>query len=98
MKEPTFCDYCGQRLELGREFVYQLEMIQEIEDPRLQGLVDEHSLTADGEPLRVCELCRQSIDDNLQALIQEEEDGDTIPIGGRYTRFTLRWRPSFLGA
>jgi hypothetical protein len=70
MAAKTYCHFCGAELDQGREFVFLVEA-QEYDEfvaplARVQASPDYH-----GEPLRVCQDCQISIDQNRQDLAEE---------------------------
>lgn len=56
-----FCQFCGEELDLGREFVYQLESLDfEDDDARLEFI--RQAALYYGEPLRTCKKCQQNLE------------------------------------
>src|SRR4051794_40908747 len=86
-KPDKLCQFCGEPIDPGQEFVYLVEA-QEFEE-RLapMGLV-EMSDQYHGEPLRTCKECRLGIEQNRQDL--EEE-------AAKEQARSRRWGIAFLG-
>ena len=71
----TYCQYCGDPLDSGSEFVFLVEAQVYDEEVAPLELV-RRSPDYHGEPLRVCRECRASIEQNRQDLLDraaEEE-------------------------
>jgi hypothetical protein len=83
----THCDFCGADLDLGREFVYQVESIEFESNPMvlevIRRLPDYY-----GEPLRFCRKCHDSVDCNRRD--QDDEEQLRAPIDRASDRL-LRW-------
>lgn len=71
----TYCDFCNAEMELGREFVYQFESLNFLDDEseleRIRLNEDYH-----GEPLRLCNACSQGVERNRREQIAEKSDDD----------------------
>ena len=73
--DGTYCQYCGDPLDAGSEFVFLVEAQVYDEEVAPLELVQQ-SPDYHGEPLRVCKECRASIEQNRQDLLEraaEEE-------------------------
>lgn len=79
MAQQTFCQFCGEPLGPGREFVYQ------VENESFEAALAEHPdwaarvLASDwvyGTPLRICKACHESIEVNEEELEQEATERD----------------------
>ena len=72
MAAKTYCQFCGEELDLGREFVFMVEA--QVYDERIAPLeVVQASEHYHGEPLRVCKECQSSIDENRRDLAAAAE-------------------------
>ena len=72
MREQTCCDFCGEKLELSREFIYQMESLDFMDDDgRLEAI--RRSPDYHGEPLRLCKACHQGVEENRLDKRSEEE-------------------------
>ena len=69
------CDYCEAELEPSREFIYEMESQNFVDDE--EWLEEIRRVPAyHGEPLRICKQCQASIDRNdadLQSDVPEED-------------------------
>lgn len=71
-----FCQYCGDPLDAGSEFVFLVEA--QVYDERVAPLEQvKASPHYHGEPLRTCEACRASIEGNRQDLLEEAAKQET---------------------
>jgi hypothetical protein len=73
--DGTYCQYCGDPLDAGSEFIFLVEAQVYDEEVAPLELVRQ-SPDYHGEPLRVCKECRASIEQNRQDLLEraaEEE-------------------------
>jgi hypothetical protein len=67
--DETYCQYCGDPLDAGSEFIFLVEA--QIFDEEVAPLEVVHrSPQYDGEPLRICEECRASIEQNRLDLLE----------------------------
>jgi hypothetical protein len=66
----TYCQYCGDPMDAGSEFVFLVEAQTYDEQVAPLGLV-RASPRYHGEPLRVCKECRASIEQNRLDLLEE---------------------------
>lgn len=81
MPKDTYCDYCGEQLTAGREFVYQFESLKFLDDDSLRKLkhLDDETLLESirtspdylGEPLRLCQRCNTEIEANRREVERE---------------------------
>jgi hypothetical protein len=74
-KDETYCQYCGDPMDAGSEFVFLVEA-QVYNEEVAPLLLVQQSPDYHGEPLRVCQQCRASIEQNRLDLLQraaEEE-------------------------
>jgi len=69
----TYCNFCHTELEPSREFIDQFESLEFIEDEGLWGFV-RNMATYEGEPLRLCKLCSDSVNENLANQKQDQEN------------------------
>lgn len=72
MNSTTHCDFCGAALDLGQEFVFQVESLRFVDDPVLLEHIRNLPQYHQGEPLRLCGQCRAGVEQN-QRDIEEEE-------------------------
>jgi hypothetical protein len=83
VKEKTYCSHCGAELDLGQEFIYQVESMQFVDDPILLELIrrlpDYH-----GEPLRLCKECRDSIAASQIEIADAEREAERIQKRARW--------------
>jgi hypothetical protein len=80
MNAATICDFCGNQLDLGQEFVYQFESIKFAEDPVLLALI-RRLPDYQGEPLRLCRSCRTGLEQNARDIENERATIDrTTPL------------------
>ena len=80
MKAATVCDFCGNQMGLGEEFVYQFESIKFAEDPILLALI-RRLPDYQGEPLRLCRSCRTGLEQNARDIENEQAAIDrTTPL------------------
>ena len=73
--DGTYCQYCGDPLDAGSEFLFLVGAQVSDEEVALLELVQQ-SPHYHGEPLRVCTECRASIEQNRLDLLEraaEEE-------------------------
>ena len=73
--DETYCQYCGDRLDAGSEFIFLVEAQVYDEEVAPLELVQQ-SPDYHGEPLRVCKECRAGIEQNRLDLLEraaEEE-------------------------
>ena len=71
----TSCAFCLQPMSLGREFVFQVEQLNFAElFSGQQNILERLRAYAEhpGEPLRICEACHRSVEENLAALQAEQ--------------------------
>lgn len=73
MVGQTYCDFCGVELEPGREFVYQYESLNFVDDETILAAI-RNSGAYYGEPLRLCTGCNDSIQRNKRDLDLEYEE------------------------
>jgi hypothetical protein len=71
MVAKTHCQYCGAELDQGREFVFLVEA-QEFDEQVLPWEMVQASPDYLGEPLRVCQDCQASINQNRQDLAERD--------------------------
>jgi len=70
MGTREFCQFCGEEIDFGQEFVFLVEA-QEFEE-RITPLEFLDRLPLDiGEPFRVCKECRASIEENQRDIAAE---------------------------
>jgi hypothetical protein len=73
--DGTYCQYCGDPLDAGSEFLFLVEA--QVYDEEVAPLeLGQQSPNDHGEPLRVCKECRASIEQNRLDLLEraaEEE-------------------------
>lgn len=70
--KTTYCNFCNSELEPGREFIYQMESLNFLNDERLLEAI--HNMPEYvGEPLRICKLCHASFEQNRRELEEEQE-------------------------
>jgi hypothetical protein len=69
--DPNCCRYCGGPLDMGSEFVYLVEAqrYDELVAPFDEVQASPHY---HGEPLRTCERCRESIEQNREDLRERD--------------------------
>ncbi|MDB5351351.1 MAG: hypothetical protein JWN86_2598 [Planctomycetota bacterium] len=74
MPKPSLCDFCGEELDLGQEFLSRVE-----EEEFLTGSesIREHSAWTPSSvlPARLCEACRESIEENRRELAEDDALG-----------------------
>ena len=68
--DGTYCQYCGDPLDAGSEFIFLVEAQAYDEEVAPLELVQQ-SPDYHGEPLRVCKECRASIEQNRQDLLEQ---------------------------
>jgi hypothetical protein len=73
--DGTYCQYCGDPLDAGSEFIFLVEA--QVYDEEIAPLeLVQQSPHYHGEPLRVCKECRASIEQNrldlLERAVEEE--------------------------
>jgi hypothetical protein len=66
-RDPNCCRYCGVPLDMGSEFVYLVEA-QRYDELVVPIDAVQASPHYHGEPLRTCERCRESIEQNREDL------------------------------
>jgi hypothetical protein len=69
--DGTYCQYCGDPLDAGSEFLFLVEAQVYDEEVAPLQLV-QASPNYHGEPLRVCQECRASIEGNRLDLLERE--------------------------
>jgi hypothetical protein len=69
--DQTYCQYCGDPLDAGSEFLFLVEAQVYDEEVAPLELV-QASPHYHGEPLRVCTKCRASIEGNRRDLLERE--------------------------
>lgn len=69
-RDDSYCQYCGDPLDAGSEFVFLVEAQVHDEEVAPLELV-QRSPHYHGEPLRVCKECRAGIEQNRQDLLEE---------------------------
>jgi hypothetical protein len=68
--DDTYCQYCGDPLDAGSEFLFLVEA--QVYDEKVAPLVlVQASPHYHGEPLRVCKECRASIEGNRLDLLEQ---------------------------
>jgi predicted nucleic acid-binding Zn ribbon protein len=84
VKDQNQCAFCSEKLDLGRELVFQVELIEygdiiayldQVDNPVLRAYVESHRTYA-GEPLRICRRCHVSIEENKQSIADEERESE----------------------
>jgi hypothetical protein len=73
MANETYCDFCGAELAAGREFVYQYESLNFVDDEEILRLI-RSSGAYYGEPLRLCNHCNNSVLRNEREQKQEAQE------------------------
>jgi hypothetical protein len=69
-RDDSYCQYCGDPLDAGSEFVFLVEaQVYDEEVAPLEHI--QQSPHYHGEPLRVCKECRAGIEQNRQDLLEE---------------------------
>ena len=68
--DETYCQYCGDPLDAGSEFIFLVEAQVYDEEVAPLELVQQ-SPDYHGEPLRVCKECRAGIEQNRQDLLEQ---------------------------
>ena len=68
-EDGTYCQYCGDPLDAGSEFIFLAEAQVYDEEVAPFHLVQQ-SPHYHGEPLRVCQECRASIEQNRLDLLE----------------------------
>ena len=68
--DETYCQYCGDRLDAGSEFIFLVEAQVYDEEVAPLELVQQ-SPDYHGEPLRICQECRAGIEQNRQDLLEQ---------------------------
>ena len=69
-RDDSYCQYCGDPLDAGSEFVFLVEA--QVYDEEVAPLEQvQQSPHYHGEPLRVCKECRAGIEQNRQDLLEE---------------------------
>jgi hypothetical protein len=71
-KEESYCSYCGDRMDPGSEFVFLVESQSYIEQRAPSSQV-QSLFPRDGKPLRICEECRASVEQNILDLEERAE-------------------------
>ena len=71
--DGTYCQYCGDPMDAGSEFFFLVEAQVYDEEVAPLGLV-QASPRYHGEPLRVCEERRASIEQNRLDLLEREAE------------------------
>src|SRR5262249_41643956 len=67
--DGTYCQYCGDPMDAGSEFIFLVEARVYDEEVAPLDLV-RASQHYQGEPLRVCKACRASIEQNRQDILE----------------------------
>lgn len=67
--DGAYCQYCGDPLDAGSEFIFLVEAQVYDEEVAPLELVRQ-SPDYHGEPLRICKQCRASIEQNRQDLLE----------------------------
>lgn len=68
--DQPYCQYCGDPLDLGSEFIFLVEA-QTYEEEVVPLELVQASHYYHGEPLRICKECRDGIEKNRQDLEEE---------------------------
>ncbi len=69
-RDDSYCQYCGDPLDAGSEFVFLVDAQVYDEEVAPLELV-QRSPRYHGEPLRVCKECRTGIEQNRRDLLEE---------------------------
>jgi hypothetical protein len=82
--DDTYCQYCGDPLDVGSEFLFLVEaqVYDEVVAPLVLVQASPHY---HGEPLRVCEECRASIEGNRLELLERAAEEDSCRLKLRCT-------------
>jgi predicted nucleic acid-binding Zn ribbon protein len=70
-KTPT-CQFCGEQIDVGEEFVFLVEA-QEFEERFGPLVLAQSSAAYHGEPMRICKACRRSIKQNQRDIERREQ-------------------------
>jgi hypothetical protein len=69
----TYCDFCRRELEGKREFIYQMESLNFVDDEALLEAI-RNVPAYHGEPLRICGTCNDSVQKNNVELQHEADE------------------------
>ena len=82
--DGTYCQYCGDPLDAGPEFIFLVEAQVYDEEVAPLELV-QASPHYHGEPLRVCKECRASNEGNRLDLLERAAEEDSLRLKLRCT-------------
>ena len=70
MARNAYCHYCGAALDLGHEFLFEVEALDYEEHVAPMAAIRDLPHYC-GEPLPICKDCRESIEENRRDLAEE---------------------------
>jgi hypothetical protein len=93
----SHCNFCGTKLDLGREFVYQVESLQFEENEFVLETIRRLPYYC-GEPLRFCKACHASFTANQREIADEQKTAEVMGRAAwKFVRVGL-WVPLGLAA